>query len=142
MSGWTPMAAQIAPKPGQPCRCGSGKKYKDCCGPRDVARRKAWKRTKKTFGWIGVVAAVVLLVYGVSLTSGVPYGEAEMGVIDFSALDRSEKRTALRAANAARCGCSCGMTLAQCVATDSTCPLRTDNIGKIRDMVDRAKNNL
>ena len=29
----------------------------------------------------------------------------------------------------------CGMTLAQCVATDMTCPIRTDNLGRIRGMV-------
>ncbi len=45
--------------------------------------------------------------------------------IDFSGLDAKQKRGALEAANAARCNCGCGMTLAQCVATDSTCPIRS-----------------
>jgi hypothetical protein len=27
------------------------------------------------------------------------------------------------------------MTLAQCVATDMTCPIRTENLGRIRTMV-------
>ena len=51
----------------------------------------------------------------------------------------SEKRTALEAANSARCTCGCGMTLAQCVSTDSTCPVREGNIGRIRTMVQQAK---
>ena len=42
---------------------------------------------------------------------------------------------ALTAANTARCTCGCGMTLAQCVSTDMTCPLRESNIQSIRAMV-------
>jgi hypothetical protein len=30
------------------------------------------------------------------------------------------------------------MTLAQCVATDSTCPIREDNVAHIRRLVDQA----
>ena len=40
-----------------------------------------------------------------------------------------------KAANLARCTCGCGMTLAQCVATDSTCPVREGNIERIKTMV-------
>jgi hypothetical protein len=77
----------------------------------------------------------VALVYGMSQLSGVPFDENDIAVVDFSQLDASQKREALRAANGARCPCGCGMTLAQCVSIDSTCPLRTENIGKIRAMV-------
>ena len=59
-------------------------------------------------------------------------------MIDFSGLDANQKRGALEAANAARCTCGCGMTLAQCVATDSTCPVREDNLARIRRLVDQA----
>ena len=64
--------------------------------------------------------------------STIAYGEAEIKVVDFSGLDAAQKRSALEAANAARCTCGCGMTLAQCVATDSTCPIREDNVAQIR----------
>jgi hypothetical protein len=58
----------------------------------------------------------VLLVYAASQTSCVPFGEDAIPVVDFSAISSSEKRSALQAANQARCSCECGKTLAQCVA--------------------------
>ena len=79
---------------------------------------------------------VALVVYG--LSSGIPYDERKIAAVNFSGLNASQKRSALRAANAARCNCGCGMTLAQCVATDSTCPVRTDNIARIKGMVAEA----
>ena len=69
---------------------------------------------------------------------GVAYGEREIGVVNFSDLSSSGKRSALKAANLARCTCGCGMTLAQCVATDSTCPVRESNIDRIKTMVKEA----
>ena len=65
-------------------------------------------------------------------------GEREIKAIDFSVLGSTRKREVLEAANAARCNCGCGMTLAQCVATDSTCPIRQDNVDKIKRMVSDA----
>jgi Na+/melibiose symporter-like transporter len=129
------MQKEPRPKQSQLCPCGSGKKYKQCCAVKKERRRRALRRSKTLLIWIGVVAGLVLLVYGVSQMSGVAFSDADLGVIDFSALDQSQKRAALRAANQARCPCGCGMTLAQCVATDSTCPLRTKNIDRIRAMV-------
>lgn len=67
--------------------------------------------------------------------SGVAYTDADIRVVDFSLLTSKEKRSALQAANRARCVCGCGMNLAQCVATDSTCPLRDRNIQSIRTIV-------
>jgi len=66
------------------------------------------------------------------------WAQAEIKVVDFSGLDATQKHSALEAANAARCTCGCGMTLAQCVATDSTCPIREDNVAHIRRLVDQA----
>src|SRR4051794_35540210 len=99
-------------------------------------RRAAGRST--LLKWI--VAAVVVggAGYGLSQMSTVAYGEAEIKVVDFSGLQPKQRRAALEAANAARCTCGCGMTLAQCVATDSTCPVREDNITQIRRIVDRA----
>jgi hypothetical protein len=89
----------------------------------------------KLVKWI--VAATVLgaIGYGVSQMSNIAYGEREIKVIDFSGLESAKKREVLEAANAARCNCGCGMTLAQCIATDSTCPIRETNVDKLKAMV-------
>ena len=99
--------------------------------------RKAAGRSK-VVTWTVAAAVVGGIVYGVSQMSNVAYGEREIKVIDFSGLDALQKRTALEAANAARCTCGCGMTLAQCVATDSTCPVREGNVDRIKTMVNDA----
>ena len=105
----------------------------------DVARRRLVRRVKKAAIWVAVVAAVGGILYGLSMSSGVRFGENDLAVIDFSALDSGQKKTALETANAARCTCGCGMDIAQCVATDSTCPVRSTNIDKIRKMVEQAR---
>ena len=92
----------------------------------------------KLVKWLVIAAVVGGIGYGISQMSTIAYGEAEIKVVDFSGLDAAQKRSALEAANAARCTCGCGMTLAQCVATDSTCPVREDNIAQIRRIVDQA----
>src|SRR6185369_13072106 len=92
----------------------------------------------KLLKWIVIAAFVGAGGYGLSEMSNIAYGDAEINVVDFSGLDAKQKRAALEAANAARCTCGCGMTLAQCVATDSTCPIREDNIAQIRKIVDQA----
>ena len=99
------------------------------------AKRRKARRSSKLLTWIVAAGAVALVVYGVSQMSSIAYSDKDLGVIDFSNLDSKEKRTALEAANTARCTCGCGMTLAQCVATDSTCPLRVGNIDRIKGMV-------
>ena len=102
------------------------------------AKRRAARRSSKLMTWIVVAGAVALVVYGISQMSSIAYSDKDLGVVDFSNLDSKEKRTALEAANTARCTCGCGMTLAQCVATDSTCPLRVGNIDRIKGMVAQA----
>jgi len=92
----------------------------------------------KLVRWIVIAALMGAGGYGLSQMSNIAYGDAEIEVVDFSGLDAKQKRGALEAANAARCNCGCGMTLAQCVATDSTCPIRQDNVDKIRKMVNDA----
>lgn len=94
------------------------------------------RRSKKIFKWTAAAAVLVLLVYALSQTAGFAYTEDDITVADFSSLNRSQRRAALRAVNQARCTCGCGMTLAQCVVTDSTCPLRTENIGRIRAAIE------
>ena len=102
------------------------------------------QRPKKSAGrskllkWIVVAGVLGLAGYGVSQMSNIAYGDAQIAVVDFSGLDAKQKRSALEAANQARCTCGCGMTLAQCVATDSTCPVRAGNVDKIKSMVDHA----
>jgi hypothetical protein len=109
---------------------------------KSVRERERRKRSTPFYAralkWIAALAVVGLVVYGVSQMGGVAYGERELGVVNFSDLSSSGKRSALKAANLARCACGCGMTLAQCVATDSTCPVRDGNIDRIKTMVKEA----
>jgi hypothetical protein len=88
--------------------------------------------------WIAITGVLGAIGYGVSQMSNIAYGEREIKVIDFSGLEPAKKREVLEAANAARCNCGCGMTMAQCIATDSTCPIRTTNIDKLKAMVNEA----
>ena len=100
--------------------------------PRKAARRS------RLITWIMIAAVVGLIGYGLSQLSNVAYTDQDIKVVDFSLLDATQKRSALETANQARCVCGCGMTLAQCVATDSTCPVRESNIDRIKVMVRQA----
>ena len=81
----------------------------------------------KLVKWIVAPRVVGAIGYGVSQMSNIAYGEREIKVDRLlRARRRRRSASALEAANAARCTCGCGMTLAQCVATDSTCPIRED----------------
>ena len=123
------------PRPNQPCPCGSGKKYRDCHASRDERRRKVARQSRKAVIWIAAAGILAAAVYGFSLNN-VAYGERALrDVVDLSGLSASQKRTALKQANAARCTCGCGLGLAECIATDSTCPIRSDNITRLRGMV-------
>jgi hypothetical protein len=103
-------------------------------------------RRKKTPGyvtalkWAAGLSVVALMIYAAWDMAGVVYNADDIAVVDFSDLPSSSRRTALQAANRARCNCGCGMTLAQCVATDSTCPVRETNIERIRTLVRDARN--
>jgi hypothetical protein len=89
----------------------------------------------KAMKWSAALAVLAIIGYAATEMAGVPYGEDQLTVVNFSELKQAEKRVALRSANQARCTCGCGMTLAQCVATDSTCPVRETNIERIKTMV-------
>jgi hypothetical protein len=98
-------------------------------------RRRARAGIPGPIKWIAALGLLAALIYGLSITAGVPYDENDIRAVDFTVLDAGEKRRALQAANAARCPCGCGMNLAQCVSTDTTCPLRETNIQRIRTIV-------
>ena len=98
-------------------------------------RRRSGSVQVRALKWGAALAVVGLVGYAVSQMDGIAYGERQLSVVNFSDLTSKGKRTALKAANDARCTCGCGMTLAQCVATDSTCPVREGNIDRIRTMV-------
>ncbi len=103
--------------------------------------------------WIGGITAAALLGYGVaqmgqgsrsgssnvtsfgSLPGAGYFSEAALGEVDFSVLTEEQKEKVLDQINTVLCTCGCNLTLAQCVATDSTCPLRNSNIEKIRSIV-------
>jgi hypothetical protein len=101
--------------------------------------RRAAARRSRVVKWIVGLSLVALAGYGLSQMSNIAYDDADIAVVDFTDLSARQKRTALEAANGARCTCGCGMTVAQCVSTDSTCPLRDTNITRIKGMVADAR---
>jgi hypothetical protein len=103
-------------------------------------RRKAAPAYLKAVKWVVGAGLAAGIVYAVSQSAGVPFDERAIGVVNFSDLSAAGRKTALRAANQARCTCGCGLGLAECVSTDKTCPIREPNIERIRTMVRDAAN--
>jgi hypothetical protein len=108
---------------------------------RHGARNRLIRRLKTVAITLGVLAAIGGIIYGLARSPNIAYNERDLTDIDFTSLNADQKRAALVEANADRCTCGCGMALAQCVATDMTCPVRTSNITKIRGMVQKALNS-
>jgi hypothetical protein len=104
-----------------------------------LQRRRRTSAPVTAVKWLAVLGTLALLAYGASRFSGVAYDENAIRVVDFSGLSAAEKHSALQTANGASCTCGCGLTLAQCVATDSTCPIRESNIERIKTIVRGAK---
>jgi hypothetical protein len=103
-----------------------------------AARRRA-RLKSRTITWAIVAAVVALVGFGLANVSNIAYDEDDIAAVRFDSLTRDQKQEALEAANTARCTCGCGMTLAQCVATDMTCPVREGNIERIKAMVREAQ---
>lgn len=101
-------------------------------------RRRTSNALAGILKWTVGIAVLALVVYGFTQMSGVAFDEDDIRVVNFSGLSPSEKKSALQAANRERCTCGCGMNLAQCVATDMTCPVRERNIQSIRTLVREA----
>jgi hypothetical protein len=108
---------------------------------RHGARNRLLRRVKTYAITLGVLAVIGGIIYGLAISPGIAYNERDLTDIDFTSLSAEQKRAALVEANADRCTCGCGMALAQCVATDISCPVRTGNITKIRGMVQKALNS-
>ena len=108
--------------------------------PRHGARNRLLRRLKTFAIAMGVLAVIGGIIYGLA-GSSIAYNERDLPDVDFTSLNAEQKRAALVEANADRCTCGCGMALAQCVATDMTCPVRSGNITKIRGMVQKALNS-
>jgi hypothetical protein len=106
--------------------------------PKPKPQSRTARQLRKIAIWVGALSFAAAFIYVVSENSGVPYDERAIAVVDFSSLDSKAKKAVLQAANRARCTCTCGLQLAQCVATDSSCPIRTENIDKIKTMVRQA----
>ena len=109
--------------------------------PRHGARNRLIRRVKTVAITLGVLAVIGGIIYGLARSPNIAYNERDLTDIDFTSLNADQKRAALVEANGDRCTCGCGMALAQCVATDMTCPVRTSNITKIRGMVQKALNS-
>ena len=100
-----------------------------------TARKPVRRKRPKWITWLVAAGVIGAAGYGLSEMSGVAFNERAIRVVDFSFLNARQKQAALVAANNARCDCGCGLGLAQCVATDSTCPIREPNIERIKTMV-------
>jgi hypothetical protein len=107
---------------------------------RHGARNRLLRRAKSVAITLGVLAVVGGIIYALSRPT-IAFNERDLPDIDFASLSSDQKRDALLEANTDRCTCGCGMGLAQCVATDMTCPVRTGNITRIRNMVQRVLNS-
>jgi hypothetical protein len=145
--------AVTTPGRNQPCPCGSGKKYKQCCA---VKEGRSWASQPWGKAVIGVAGLAIAIVVGYSiaqmggsgagsarsssrtLQSAPYYTDANLTEVDFSKLDEDQKKTVLDHVNGEYCSCGCSLTLAQCVVTDSTCPIRNTNIAKIQSEVNKA----
>ena len=103
-------------------------------------RRRKAPLYLRAIKWTVGLALAAGVAYVVSQSAGVPYDERAIGVVNFSDLSAKGKKTALRAANEARCSCGCGLGLAECVSTDKTCPIREGNVERIKAMVRDAGN--
>src|SRR5207244_4091094 len=55
--------------------------------------------------------------------------------VDLSALTAPQREILVRHANAERCTCGCGFTLAACRAFDATCPVSLPLAERLRDSV-------
>ena len=145
--------AQDKPGRNQPCPCGSGKKYKQCCALKEGRSWASQPWGKAVIVVVGLSIAV-LLGYAIAgmdgngtgaarsssrtLQSAPYYTDANISEVDFSALDEDQKKAVLDGINGEYCSCGCSLTLAQCVVTDSSCPIRNTNIAKIQSDVNKA----
>ncbi len=59
--------------------------------------------------------------------------------IDVSGLSEADRKRILLDANHRGCGCGCGMTVAQCLVTDPTCPVRGQLFRELQETIDRAR---
>jgi len=106
---------------------------------RHGARNRVLRRAKSVAITLGVLAVIGGIIYALSRPT-IAFNERDLPDVDFASLNSEQKRAALIEANSDRCTCGCGMGLAQCVATDMTCPVRSGNVTKIRGMVQKALN--
>jgi hypothetical protein len=142
-------------KPGrnQSCPCGSGKKYKQCCALKESQSWASQPWGKTVIGVVGLAIAILLGYFitqmggsGTSparsnsktLQSAPYYTDSNLFEVDFSELNEDQTKAVLDDVNGQYCSCGCSLTLAQCVVTDSTCPIRNTNIAKIQSEVNKA----
>lgn len=138
------MTDQVSVSRNRPCPCGSGKKCKHCCELRRKTQQAAKQRFKKIWKVSAVVAGLLLVLYGIyqipagNRNPSTPfYAVADLKEIDFSKLPGEKTEKILKKINSEFCTCGCRLTLAQCVATDKTCPIRSGNISLIQNLVSR-----
>lgn len=138
-----------------PCHCGSGRKYKHCCRAKDRQGADLRSgRVKALLQWAGIAVVLFAVGYGLSRTGSsetVQYRTGASGVreripyytvsditeVDFSGMTEGQTKEVMDEANRLRCSCGCQMTLAQCIAIDRTCPIRSSNIVRLKGMIEK-----
>ena len=142
-------APDASPSRNAPCPCGSGKKYKKCCGAQ-AAVSTAPSRPRAWMGPLLVVGVAAVLLLGGQLVRRQSMGARtanatgptnfmQIDGVDLGSLSDTQRVSELKTANRQRCTCGCRMTLAECINTDMTCPLRRVNFRQARTLVREAR---
>lgn len=94
---------------------------------------------------VAVMAFMVRLAYlGIQERSPewkTRFQEEFPGLEAASALSPERRRLVVQWANAEKCSCRCGYTVASCLKLDSTCPNRPSNLQKLAKRTKEALNN-
>lgn len=95
---------------------------------------------------VAVMAFMVRLAYlGIQERSPewkTRFQEEFPGLEAASALSPERRRLVVQWANAEKCSCQCGYTVASCLKLDSTCPNRPSNLQRLSERIKEALNNI
>lgn len=92
-----------------------------------------------------VMAFMVRLAYlGIRANSAewkTRFQEEFPGLEAAAALSPESRRVVVQWANAEKCSCRCGFTVASCLKLDSTCPNRPSNLQRVAERIKAALND-
>jgi hypothetical protein len=139
-----------------PCPCGSGKKYKRCCGINATSGSTASEPPNRKTVWVIAAVALGVIVFFAALavlyprpagrSAASPAGPPSVATtykevpgVNLASLTDAQRSQFLQEANTKNCTCSCGYTIAACRHLDTDCqtslPLAQ---AMLRDMISGA----